>query len=85
MRVCHFFGHKGTQSVLWAALQATRVEITGRGLDTPGVDGEVKVLLVIQAALRHLLYLLQTFMSDHCSHQLLSAPRLPFVNGSQES
>jgi len=60
------------------------MEITGRGLDKPGIDGEVKVL-VIEAALRHLLCLLQTFMSDHCSHQLLSAPRLPFVNGSQES
>jgi hypothetical protein len=29
------------------------VETAGRVLDTPGVDGEVKVLLVIQATLSH--------------------------------
>ena len=55
----------------------------GRGLDTPGVDGEVKVL-VLQAALRRLLFALN-FHVWRCSLQLLSASRLPFVHGTWES
>jgi hypothetical protein len=34
----------------WAAWNAARVEITGRGLDKPGVDGEVKVLCYSSSA-----------------------------------